>query len=262
MAEPIILTDATLDAVLHGDKTALILVSNGDGVRGEFSTAFKKAAGDNPNIVFARLDPSANPQAAARFDAGSKPVLIGWAGGAEILRRHKPWGTDVPLAIEMLQAAPKQSQPHIQEPVSIGEKTVTDVQPIDSGKPFIVTDATFEQEVLNYDKPVLVDFWAEWCGPCRMVGPILEKLAAEYAGQIRIAKVDVDANPGLSQAFKVMSIPTIMLIKQRTIVFSQPGALPEPAFRELIEKLIALELPPQTANEEAEEKEPAASEQN
>jgi thioredoxin 1 len=263
MAELMILTDATLDTVLHGDKTALILISNGEGVRGEFSTAFKKAAGENPKIVFALLDPSSNPQAEARFEAGSKPVLIGWAGGAEILRRHKPWGTDVPLAIEMLQAAPKQTQPHIQESVSSGEKSVTDQQVvIDNGKPFVVTDATFEQEVLNYDKPVLVDFWAEWCGPCRMVGPILEKLAAEYAGQIRIAKVDVDANPGLSQAFKVMSIPTIMLIKQRTIVFSQPGALPEPAFRELIEKLIALELPPPTVDAEADEKEPVATEQN
>ncbi|MBL8118202.1 MAG: thioredoxin [Anaerolineae bacterium] len=109
-------------------------------------------------------------------------------------------------------------------------------------KPIAVTDATFEAEVLNHNKPVLIDFWAEWCGPCRMVAPTLEKLAKEFAGQIRIAKVNVDENPGLSQAFKVMSIPTIMLVKERTIVFSQPGALPEPAFRDLIQQLIALDM--------------------
>jgi thioredoxin 1 len=114
-----------------------------------------------------------------------------------------------------------------------------------------VTDATFEAEVLNYELPVLIDFWAEWCGPCRMVAPTLEKLAKEYAGKVRIAKVNVDENPGLSQAFRIMSIPTIMLIKQRTVVFSQPGALPEAAFRDLLNQLIVLELPPR--DEEAEE---------
>ncbi|MBI1280451.1 MAG: thioredoxin [Anaerolineaceae bacterium] len=108
--------------------------------------------------------------------------------------------------------------------------------------PIHVTDATFEADVINHDKPVLVDFWAEWCGPCRQVAPTLEKLAKEYAGQIRVAKVDVDSNPGLSQAFRVMSIPTIMLVKEKTIVFSQPGALPESAFRDLIQQLIALDM--------------------
>ncbi|MBZ0280733.1 MAG: thioredoxin [Anaerolineae bacterium] len=130
------------------------------------------------------------------------------------------------------------------------EKPVDNQPAVIDGKPVIVTDATFEAEVLNHDKPVLVDFWAEWCGPCRMVGPTLEKLAKEFAGQIRIAKVNVDENPGLSQAFKVMSIPNIMLIKNRTIVFNQPGALPEPAFRDIITQLIALEVPtpaPQSA---------------
>jgi thioredoxin 1 len=113
--------------------------------------------------------------------------------------------------------------------------------------PVKVTDATFEQEVLNSDLPVLVDFWAEWCGPCRMVAPTLDKLAKEFAGQVKIAKLNVDENPGVAQAFRVMSIPNIMLIKNRTIVFNQPGALPEPAFRDLINQLIALEVPAKEA---------------
>ena len=263
MAEPIILTDANLDSILQGNKPALILFTTGEGLRGEFVTAFKKAADEQHNVVFARVDPSANPLAAARFDAGGKPVLIGWSG-TEVLRRTKPWGSDVPLAIELLEANTHNSQLSDQSQTN-GEQPVTDQQPIVANdKPVHVTDATFEAEVLNHDKPVLVDFWAEWCGPCRMVGPILEKLAAEFAGQIRVAKVDVDANPGLSQAFQIMSIPTIMLIKQRTIVFSQPGALPEPAFRDLIQQLIALELPPQEQQEQEqpEEEAQAAPEQN
>ncbi len=108
--------------------------------------------------------------------------------------------------------------------------------------PLKVTDDSFEQDVINSELPVLVDFWAEWCGPCRQIGPILDKLAAEYAGKILIAKVNVDENQGLSQNFQVMSIPNLMLIKQRTIVFNQAGALPEPIMRDLIEQLITLDV--------------------
>ena len=81
------------------------------------------------------------------------------------------------------------------------------------------TDDTFEALVLNNDKPVVVDFWAAWCGPCKMVAPEMEKLAAKYDGVVDVVKVDVDANPRLSQAFGIMSIPTIAYFK--------PGAQPQ-----------------------------------
>ncbi|NWF70580.1 MAG: thioredoxin [Chloroflexi bacterium] len=115
-------------------------------------------------------------------------------------------------------------------------------------KPLNVTDATFQQEVLESDLPVVVDFWAAWCGPCRMVAPIFDKLAGEFAGKLKIVKVNVDENPALSQSFRVMSIPTIMMIKQRTIVFNQAGALPEPVLRDLFKQLVELEVKPQPAN--------------
>ncbi len=81
-----------------------------------------------------------------------------------------------------------------------------------------VTDDTFEDVVLKSERPVVVDFWAAWCGPCKMVAPEMEKLAQKYDGAVDVVKVDVDANPGLSRAFNIMSIPTI--------AFFQPGKQP------------------------------------
>jgi thioredoxin 1 len=240
MQEPTILTDETLDSVLMGDKPVMILISNGDGVRGDFVSAFKKAAGDERNMIFAQIDPAANPKAAERFGAGGKPLLIGWYCGETVVRRSRPWGSDVPLAVEQMQNRIAEINPAAVETEPAEEQPE---QMVVDSKPVIVTDQTFQKEVIDYPLPVLVDFWAEWCGPCRMVAPILDKLAKEFAGQIRITKVNVDENPGLSATFRIQSIPTLMMVKNRTIVFSQPGALPEPTLRDLIQQLIKLEVP-------------------
>ncbi len=95
------------------------------------------------------------------------------------------------------------------------------------GKALHVTDATFDSEVLQSATPVLVDFWAEWCGPCRMIGPIVEEMAGEYDGKAKIAKVDVDSNPQISMKFGIRSIPTLLIFKNGQIVDQIVGAVPK-----------------------------------
>ncbi|MFH8447051.1 thioredoxin [Streptomyces sp. NPDC018026] len=95
-----------------------------------------------------------------------------------------------------------------------------------------VTDTTFAQEVIGNDKPVLVDFWAEWCGPCRLVAPVLEQLAAEYRDRIEVVQLDVDANPRTAAEYGVRSIPTLHVFRGGKVVETVVGAMPKTALEQ------------------------------
>ena len=102
-----------------------------------------------------------------------------------------------------------------------------------------ITDANFDELVLKSDKPVLVDFWAEWCGPCRMVGPVVEELAKEYEGKAIIGKVNVDNNPEISMKFGIRNIPALLFFKDGEIVDKQNGAVPKSVLAEKLMKQLA-----------------------
>ena len=101
-----------------------------------------------------------------------------------------------------------------------------------------ITDANFEEVVLKSDKPVVVDFWAAWCGPCRMIGPVIEEMSGEYEGKAIIGKVNVDENPGVSAQFGVRNIPTVLFIKNGEVADKSVGAVPKAQLTQKLEALI------------------------
>ena len=105
-------------------------------------------------------------------------------------------------------------------------------------KPIEVTDATFEQEVLNASVPVLVDFWAIWCAPCRLIAPVVEELANEYEGKLKVAKLDVDHNPNTAVKYGIRSIPTLLIFKNGQVVDQIVGAVPKPYLVERLERVM------------------------
>lgn len=105
-------------------------------------------------------------------------------------------------------------------------------------KPFTFTDSNFDSEIAATDKPVIVDFWAAWCGPCRAIAPVIEELATEYEGKAIVGKLDVDENPNIAVKFGVRSIPTVLFIKNGEVKDTIIGALPKAAFAERLQKLL------------------------
>jgi thioredoxin 1 len=109
----------------------------------------------------------------------------------------------------------------------------------DNAKYVTLTDANFKTEVLESEKPVLIDFWATWCGPCRMIAPVIEQLADEYSGRVKVGKLDVDRNPGTAMQFGVRSIPTLLFVKDGHVVDQVIGAVSKKVLVDKLEGLVS-----------------------
>lgn len=116
----------------------------------------------------------------------------------------------------------------------------------------VITDKNFDELVTRSELPVFLDFWAPWCGPCQVLGPIVDEIATEFKGRVVVGKINVDQNPGLGQHFKVKSIPTMMFVKNGQLIERMAGMVPKPNLQEMLTDLTLLEVPDAVLNDEEE----------
>jgi thioredoxin 1 len=183
----------------------------------------KAHAGD---LLVVRIDAAANPQAYARFERPTLPALVAVKEGRAVSKARAASAADVEAHTQFLLG--KGPQPVEQ----------TTAAPSTGNKPVQVLDSTFAAEVLQSSVPVLVDFWAPWCGPCRMVAPSLENIAQQYAGKVKVAKLNVDDNPQMARQYSATSIPLLLLFKEGRVVGKLVGAHPQPNIEQLVRQAL------------------------
>jgi thioredoxin 1 len=228
---PVITNDQGFTRLLAAPIPVLFLLWNGQGVPDEVNQALLDLASQEAGrLLVAKINARENPEAAHRFNVHQTPVLIGMAESGEVTRVAQPRPGDIKRHAEfMLGRAPKpEPAPRQQPPAGEGQ----------AARPLHITDAAFEREVLHSETPVLVDFWAPWCGPCHMIAPTLDKLAREYAGRLKVVKVNVDENSHYAGLFGVQGIPTLLLVQDGRVANRLVGAQPEPILRAQVEILL------------------------
>jgi len=236
---PIICNDQSLDRLIANHIPTLIIFWNGRGLPGDVNEQMIKLARDRgEQLIVARVNAQENPQSAGRFAVGQTPLLVALREGEIVARVEHPTAADLDEQAQVVigEAVPKTSSAidSTTSPPLSAKKN----QPGAETRPVHVTDATFEAQVLRSDKPVLVDFWAPWCGPCHMIAPVLDKLARDFAGRLRVVKVNVDESPHYAGVYGVQGIPTMLMVQNGVVKDRLVGALPEQYLRQKVETML------------------------
>ncbi len=219
---PINSNDQSLQRVLSaGLPVALVFVDGGNSLDETLNRLAQANAG---KLLVVKVKAAENPQSTRRFQVRSVPALVTVRQNETVSRAEAVSAPEVEQHVaHLLGQGPR--------PAAARSATGGPAAAPGSGQPLVVTDATFDADVLRSPLPVLIDFWAPWCGPCRMVAPTVEKLARELDGRLRVVKVNVDENPATQARYGIQSIPTMMIFKNGQVADRWVGAQPEPAIR-------------------------------
>ena len=236
---PIICNDQSLDRLIATHIPTLIIFWNGRDLPGDVNEQMMKLARDHgEQMIVARVNAQENPQSVGRFAVGQTPLLVAIREGEIVARVERPAAADLDEQAQVVigEAIPSAAS-------AVGSTTSPPLsakknQPGAETRPVHVTDATFEAQVLRSDKPVLVDFWAPWCGPCHMIAPVLDKLARDFAGRLRVVKVNVDESPHYAGVYGVQGIPTMLMVQNGVVKDRLVGALPEQYLRQKVETML------------------------
>ena len=228
-SEPINSNDQSLERVLAAGLPVALVFENGADALDE---ALRRLARDNAGqLLVVKVKAADNPQSVRRFQVQSLPAVVMVKGGQTLSQAGPISAPELEQHVAyLLGKGPKPAaRPAAGQATGSGR-----------GEPVVVTEASFEEQVLRSPVPVLIDFWAPWCGPCRMVAPTVDKLAAEMNGRLRVTKVNTDENPGLMNRFDIQGIPTMMIFKDGRQVDRWTGALPEGAIRQHLKQTLGL----------------------
>jgi thioredoxin 1 len=222
--EPIIANSETLDSVLRVGLPTLLVLYHRHIAPSIAHTMRLIAQQEAGNLLVIKADAAENPTLAFKYDLSKgTPIVVAYKDRKEVARHYRTTSAMVEKYAAFL----------------LGRLATLD-EPAAPSRPSVmiqaVTDATFIEQVLHSPIPVLVDFWADWCAPCHIITPYLERLADEFAGQITIVKVDVDTNLQTARQYRISGIPNLLIFKSGRVVDRMVGAMPEPIIRQFIQK--------------------------
>jgi len=231
---PVIANDHSIERILAVSLPILIVLWNGpilpEGVdRALVDLAYKEAG----RLLVVKINAGENPQSARRLGTKRMPTLTGLHEGKEVTRAEPLTSADDVQAHARFLLG-RGARPQTQRPSTQVKLQARRVEE----QPILVTDATFEREVLHSSLPVLVDFWAPWCGPCHAIAPLMDKLARDYAGRLRVVKANVDENPHYAGLYSIQGIPSLLFFHHSKVINRLVGAMPESHLRAEIEQVL------------------------